>query len=381
MALRWLEGFQGCRNSTIFGRLYTVSAGSFTNTLTDEYGRTLPDSANLVATTPPLVGAVANSWIIGFGFQLTNGQLEASPSGFPFVSLLDSVGEQLRLEAIDATSATKPGGVYYRWRLMRGVTEIARTDQRWPANVQNDRRVYFELKATVRTSTNGSFELRYFTHKGGKTPVTVTWDNAVTGINTANQGTDGADRVGLSWNTGSTTGVNERCAYSDLYVCDSTGAKNNDFLGRLYMEAMTPQGDGNQTDWVLAGGAVSLEDAWNEGAATQSVTEDDKRVTSENVGDISLVTMTNLSSAVGTAVIIGMQVRLYGYMDTVGSRDIQFMYRKTTGTPAQVGTGILDLDSTSIVGEADTQENDPNTATDWVLADIQGIELGAEVDA
>lgn len=377
MALRWLEASQGCRHATIFARLYATVSGAVGSEYTDQFGRTQFDSSNLLLRTGPIVGSVQNTWVVGFGFQLTQATtLDTSPSAFPHVGLRNSAGEQLRIEAVDA-SETKPGGIYYKLRVMRGATELARTVQRFNGASQDTARTYFEFKATVRTSTNGSFSLRYHTLKGGATAFTATWDAANTGVNTANQGSDGADRHEFAWTTGSADTV----AFTDIYVLDSTGAKNNDFIGVVYMEAMKPDGTGTTNNWVLAGGAADVQDALEEAAATQSTLEDDRRVTSDDIGDITLATMSNLSSKFGTTAIVGMQVRLYGKMETTGSRDVQFFYRKTTGTPAQVGTSILDLDSTSIVGEADTQEDDPNTAATFVLADIQGIQLGFELDA
>lgn len=377
MALRWLEAFQAEQNTVILGRLYTNLAGAIGSNYTDEYGRTQFDSATLTMRTPALVASPENTWIVGFGFQIQAGQLNTSPSAFPHIGFRVAGGEQMRVEIIDA-SDTKPGGLYYRLRVMRGATTLATSNERFPGNVQGDRRIYFEFTATVRTSTNGSFSGRYFTFKGGPTSIPLTWSAANTGINTADQGSDGVDRLEIAHTTGD---ASDRVAFSDFYACDNTGAKNNAFLGKLYMEMLKPSGNGNTLNWVLAGSAASIEDALNEGNTTQSVSEDDRRITSDTVGDISLVTMTDLSALFGNPTIVGMQVRTFGKMETTGSRDVQFFYRKTTGTPAQVGTGILDLDSTTLVGEADTQENDPNTGTDWVLADINGIQLGVELDA
>ncbi len=378
MALRWLEAFQGSQNETINSRLYTNVAGGFGVSFADEYGRVQFDSSNLIGRTPSLVASPENSWIVGFGFQLTQGSLNTSPSAFPHIGFRVSGGEQCRLEIVNADITTKPGGLYYKLRVMRGATELARSVESFPGNIQANRRTYFEFKVTVRDGTDGSFEARYFTFKGGPTPIAVTWDAANTGINTADQASDGADIIEIAHTTGD---ANDRVAFTDFYACDNTGAKNNDYLGKLYMEAIKPQGNGNELDWVLAGSAASIEDALNESATTQSVAEDDKRITSDVVGDISLVTMTNLSSVFGQTPIVGIQVRVFGKMETTGTRDVQFMYRKTTGTPAQVGGEILTLSTTSIVGAAETLEDDPNTATDWVLADINGIELGVELDA
>lgn len=372
--LRWIEGFQGQANSTIFGRLYTNVSGLIDNVYTDEFGRSQFISDDLSLRTPVLVGAVENTWFLHFGFVLRASALNTSPSAFPGLSLRNSVGEQLRIEAVEANES-KPGGTYYKMRVMRGATELARTVQKFSDTTSSNHRTYFQFKAVVRTSTNGSFELKYNTHKGGV--LTATWSAANTGVNTANQGTDGADRAAFNWTTGDTT---DQVGFQDIVICDNTGSKNNDYLGSIYIEALDPSANGNELDWVLAGGAANITAALGEIATTQTVGNDDSRITSDTVGDISLVAMTDLSRITETT-IIGMQVRLAGKMETVGTRDVQFFYRKTTGTPAQVGTGILDLDTTSIVAEADTQENDPNTATDWVIADINGIQLGVELDA
>lgn len=377
MTLRHIEAFQACQNATIFGRFYTNVTGAVGSSFTDEYGRTQFASSNLVLRTPALVGSVSNTWFTGFGFQLVTGSLNTSPSAFPYVALRNSAGEQLRLEVVQAND-TKPGGSYYKMRVMRGATELARTVERFSGALLANRRTYFEFKAVVRTGTNGSFELKYHTFKGRATTFTATWDAANTGVNTANQGSDGADRFELTYTTGDAA---DTVGYTDWVIYDDAGAKNNNYLGAIYAENLKPAGNGSTLNWTLAGSAASIEDALNELPGTQSVAEDDKRLTSDVVGDISLATMTDLSALVDAATVVGMQVRLYGKMETVGVRDVQFFYRKTTGSPAQVGTGILDLDTTSIVGEADTQENDPNTGTDWVIADINGIQLGVELDA
>jgi hypothetical protein len=375
MALRWLEAGMACQNETIFARLYATVSGAVGNSYADEYARNLWESSNLILKTPAVVGSVANTWFVGFGFTMPTGELNTSPSAFPHVGLYDGVGEQLRIEVV-AANDTKPGGSYYKLRVKRGATVLATTVERFSGANLPTRRVYFEFKSVVRTSTNGSFELKYHDFKTGVH--TATWDAANTGINTANQGTDGADRFQFAWTTGD---VLDRVSLTDIYVLDNTGSKNNDYLGVLYCEALKPAGTGTTNTWVLAGSAASVEDALDEGAATQSTLEDDRRITSDVVGDLTLATMSDLSSKIATTRIVGVQTRIFGKMETVGSRDVQFFYRKTTGSPAQIGTAILDLDSTTIVGEADTLESDPNTSADWVIADINGVQMGVELDA
>jgi hypothetical protein len=374
MTMRWLEGGQGCQNTTIFSRLYATLAGTVGATAVDQFGRTVFNATNLVLTTFALVGSVQNTWIAGFRVNMVSGTLDTSPTARPGIMFRDSVGEQIRIELVDA-SETKPGNGRFKLRVMRGATELARTVETFSQNNSINNWTYFEWKVTINTGTNGSFSLKWHTHKSKNN--TATWDAANTSINTANQGTAGADRARLSWDTGGT----DQIAITDIILMDSAGSVNNDFAGEVFIEALDPDGTGTTNQWTLAGGAANVEDAINEPAATQSVAEDDKGCTSDVVGQITLATMSNLSFITATT-IIGIQVRMYGRMDTTGNRDVEFFYRKTTGSPAQIGSGrLLQLDSTSIEGQSDTLENDPNTAVAFVIADINAMQLGFELDA
>ena len=169
-------------------------------------------------------------------------------------------------------------------------------------------------------------------------------------------------------------------ATDNIYVCDGAGSVNNDMLGEVEIEAIDVSGDGATNAWDLNGGAASLEDAWNEGFDTQNTTEDDKRLTTKDVGDISLAALAN-PAVIRSVTVVGVETRLVAKMEASGTRDIQFFYRKTTGSPAQVGTSILTVSSTTLVGEDDVRETDPNTAAAWVVADIDGLQVGVELDA
>jgi hypothetical protein len=374
MTLRWLEGGLGCQNEVIFGRLYASVTGTIAAAVADHFGRNVFSSGSLILTTPALVSPVANVWVTGFRFNMVSGTLDASPSAFPGIMFKNSVGEQIRIEAVN-TSSTAPGNVKFKLRVMRGATELARTVEEFSQTLSIANWTYFEWKVTINTGTGGSFSLKYHTHK--VRDLTATWDAANSSINTANQGTAGADRAAISWATG---GV-DRLSLTDIYILDSAGAKNNDMIGEIYMENINPAGNGNTLQWILAGGATSIEDALNEGAAVQTVAEDDKGITSDVIGNISLATMSDLVKILNTT-IVGVQTRLYGKMDTGGTRNVQFFYRKTTGTPAQIGSGkMLVLSSTSFAGAADTLENDPNTGVTWVIADINAVQMGVELNS
>lgn len=376
MALRHLEGFEGQRNISILARLYAVATGTIATVTGHRGSRSAVSSSNLVLTSRDLLDGAAdqNTWILGWAMRLNNvNGLNDAASVIPYLSFKNASGEQLRIELIAANEA-KPGGNRYRLRVMRGATELATSNEAFNGNQSDLAWAYFEFKATIRTGTDGSFSAVYHTWR--EKNLSITWDAANTGINTANQGVDGADRIEIDLNQTPSTTI----AIDNIYVCDGSGAVNNDFVGELAIEAIDVSGDGDTVQWDLQGSAASLEDAWNETATTQSTAEDDKRVASKDVGFIELATLANVVDVRNTA-IIGIQTRLTGKMEATGTRDVQFFYRKTTGSPAQVGTAIVTFNNTTLTTYADTRETDPNTGSAWVVADVDGLQVGAELDA
>lgn len=369
MALRHIEGFEGQRNITILARLYATATGTITSETGYRGARSAVSSTNLVLTSVDLLDGAAdqNTWIIGLALR---GNSTGGTGSSAFFSLRSSAGEQLKVSLI-AADESKPGGRRYKLRVLRGATTLATSVETFDAQNTDLAWTYFEFKAVVRTSTNGSFSGVYHTRRNSNIP--ITWDAANTGINTANQGADGADRFSLDLTSPS-------IAVDDLYVCDGSGSVNNDFLGPVNIEAIDVSGNGDTVTWTAQGGAASLEDAWNETAITQSTTEDDKRVNSKDVGQIELAALANLVDCRNTPVI-GTQVRITGKMEATGTRDVQFFYRKTTGGAAQVGTKIVTFSNTTLVSHADTLDADPNTAAAWVVADIDGLQVGVELDA
>jgi hypothetical protein len=375
MALRHLESFEGQRHMTVLARLYDTATGSIAEN-TGHRSAFCVSSANLLLRTRDLLDGAAdeNTWIAGWAMRLANSSgLSAAATVFPYLSLRSAAGEQLRVEFV-ASNESKPGGNGYKLRVMRGATELATSVDRFLGSPTDYSFTYLEFEAVVRTGTNGSFTLRY--HTRYQQNIVATWTAANTGINTANQGADGADRVELALTQSPSTDI----AVDNIYVCDGTGSVNNAKLGQIHVEALDPTANGATVEWDLQGGAGSLEDAWNEAADVNNATEDDKRVSTKDVGFIELASMSNLA-VIRSVTIVGIQTRITGRMEASGTRDVQFFYRKTTGSPAQVGTDIVTFDNTSLISHVDTRETDPNTAAAWVVADVDGVQMGVELDA
>jgi hypothetical protein len=393
MTLRWLEGFDNVRNNDALGRLYNGSSTSLGalpilgNDPAEDRGGVSDAIYDSCATddeailhTPTLVAPVSNTWIVGFAMRSDDASILVTGTTAPYVAFHNSSGEQLRIQVYqDSPASTKPYGLYYGWRIMRGATEIARTDQRFTL-VDNTTRawVYFEFKVTI-DNTLGSVEGRFrnikMANNKGPAHETFTWDNAVSSIDTQDQATAGVDSFVLSFNTGTAA---RDVGFDNLYVCDSSGTKNNDFLGKCIVTphhiTTTGGGDGDTVDWTLAT-AISTEDAWQEPATS---VEDPDRLTSDTPLQIHLAAMIGID-LIDAADIVGVRMDLYGRMETSGSLDIGFMWRKTTGTPAQVESGaVLSVSSTTVTAASVIAEDDPNTSTDWVYADLNTAQFGAQ---
>lgn len=381
MALRWIEGFEGATSADeVHERIYETATNA---NLNPEDGASESATGEAVSgyqsvlTTNPLVGSPENSWIIGLAFR-SDSFNDFEQGDIPFIALENDDGEQIRLEWT-VINKTKPNGNTYRLRVMRGATELATSVNQWLID-NNDTSgwIYFEFKFTI-DDASGSFEARY-QHMNkpslnpGGAPTAVTWDASTSSIDTQEQVTTGANRFTVSMTTGSSS---HRVAFDDIYVCDSTGSKNNDYLGKIIIENQDVSGDGDTTDWTLAT-ATSTEDAWNE--PTTGI-EDDDRLTSDAISQVHLATVGALSTIPAGASIVGVRQDIHCRMETTGDLDIAHMMRKTTGTPAETNVGTaLNVDSTAYEASAVVLEDDPNTATDWDRADLDSYQHGVRND-
>lgn len=395
MALRWIEGFDASVNIEAVGRVYTGSEtvfGAGTNMAQEDpaqgrggvsdaiYDKCISED-DAVLHTPDLVSPAQNTWIIGFAWRPDTTVAPVTGATSPYVALRNTDGEQIRIEMYDASPANaKPQGVYIGWRIMRGAVEIASSVDKFDAYTigTTQKWYHFEFKITI-DNASGSVEGRYKYLSSpsvtGGSYTTMTWDASVSSVDTQNQTSTGADSFVLSMATGTS---NRSSSWDDLYVCDSTGAKNNDFLGSCIV---TPHhittvdgGDGDTTDWALAT-ATSTEDAWQEPA---TAVENDDRLTSDTTGQIHFTKFEALD-VMSDASIIGIRYDLHGRMETSGTLGIGFMWRKTTATAAQTEFGTaLSVSSTTMEAAAVIAEDDPNTATDWVFADVDSMQLGAK---
>lgn len=382
MALRWIEGWEAAAFPTTLDRYYrNVDIGAASVSASLNQGATLASSHCLTVggsgflETPQIVPTVQSSFVIGLAFR--SGQSAGLQQGGvdpAHISFINTDGEQCRIEFFDDNpSPLPPGGAVYRIRLMRGVTELCASTQAFSVVSENSEWIYFEFKVTIDNST-GSIVGRFsYIQKPRRNPsgsyTTLAWDAANTSLDTQDQTSAGALSVGFQLSN---------CRTDDIYICDGTGAKNNDYLGKIVVAGQKPNTDGATAEFDLAGSASDLFNAWNEGVTIDPTSgADDRRLSTDATGEIHLATMSALSGVSSGAVVVGLRQDLTWRMETTGDLDIAHRYRKTTGTPAETDGGVVNLDSTATTSHADITEDDPNTATAWVLADLSSYQHGA----
>ena len=378
MTLRWIEGFERGGDETILSRKYPGALTSATNSsiaLNDGFSSPSGNYLTSLVDTyqsPPVVGSASNDWIFGFAYRPGNtGASPVQSGGIAGIGLANADGEQVRVQVANAASSA-PQGEGYQLQIVRGSTVLATSNEVFPARGLR-RWIYFEFKITV--GDTGSVEGRYYDRKQKNGIQMLSWDNSLASVDTQEQSSTGADSIVIHANSGSPSSTH----FDDIYLCDTAGTRNNDYLGPVAITAIDVSGDGDTTQWELTGGATSTEDAWNEPENSQSLAEDDKRLKSQSTGAIHLATLDDVE-LVENVTIHGIAYAMHARMETSGSLVLHHRFRKTTGTPAESEAGSHTVTSTSISCGTSVQEEDPNTGAPWVVADIDGLQLGVRRD-
>lgn len=346
MSCKWIEGFETHTGSTQTARKYASATGSFS----PQAGRVFGNSGGplaAVAVTPSL--GLDNTWVIGFGVRL-NSHSAALNSGAQGIYMEKGTDEQYHLEILSTT------GVGFQWRIMRGSTEVD-ISASYDFGVWH----YFELKVTARTGSNGAYELR---HNG-------VLDTSGTSLNMADEGTDGADIFAFRY----TSNVSSVLLLDDIYVLDSSGSKNNDFLGPSIVEKveMTATGDDNDFTNDTPGASSDNWDQVNDAASATDETTAGGTISSDTNGHLDLYNASDLTQITGT--IHAVQIGIQAAMAAAGSRTLKPKFK---GTLEADGSNFL-VDSTTYDEFVEVFDDNPETAAAWDVADIDGGQFGVEV--
>lgn len=165
-------------------------------------------------------------------------------------------------------------------------------------------------------------------------------------------------------------GMANTCKVDDLYVCDTAGSTNNDFLGDIRVDCLFPDGDGNYSQFTPSTGGshyVLVDES------TPNTTDYNDGVT---VGDRDSYTFGNLS-ALASQTVYAVQVCMAINKDDAGSKSASSFVRSggTNGDGASVALG------TSQVIVPQIYEQNPNGSVAWTESTVNGMEAGCRVTA
>jgi hypothetical protein len=334
MSIEHVDSFDHYNNLTNFRRKYDVS--STTSGVTS--GRFGGSAASCQNSFFALTLTAQQTRVVGFAFLFNNPTISA---GTTLCQFTDSGTNQVdvRLTATGQLQVTRNG------------TQLGISS----ANViVGFTWYYIEFKSKI-DPTVGTYEVRV----NGVTVVSGTGANT---RNTANSSANGVT-MGFFANT-------QGQFVDDLYILNTLGSVNNDFLGECRILLKAPTGDGASTQWAPSTGVnhwANVDD---------NPPNDDTDYNSDaNVGDIDLYTYPAVAP---TGLIAGVQTVMCVRKDDAGTRQLSEVCR--SGGTNFVGSGVFTMLSTYLMFR-EIRETDPATGIAWTQSGVNNAQFGAKVIA
>lgn len=242
-------------------------------------------------------------------------------------------------------------------RIYRGTqtgTLLATSGQALPIQVW----AHLELKATIADS-GGQVEVRL----DGAQVLSFSGD-------TRNAGTAEIATVRFSTHLVS-TGNRHLLRLDDVYLCDTSGSRNNDFLGDVKVVTLRPNADTAQADFTPSTGSVHY-------SLVAEAPDDDGDASYVESGTVGHKDLYGYQDLTGTpAAILALQLATVARKDDAGSRSLRAVL-KSGATTANGATRVL---GTSYTLYDDRFEADPATGAAWSKAGVDALQAGAEVVA
>ena len=333
MSLLFCDSFDHYATADITSK-WTVNAGGIiasggrnsTNCV-----RLLGNPANLTRTFP---GSGYNTIIVGAAFKFGTGIALT-----PIIQLGDAtvIHVDVRCDGSKCLTVTRAGTLL----------EIA------SFTVVIDTWYYIELKVKIGDTTTGTWELRV-------NGVTVAQD--VGGGDTQNGGTAFVNKVVIGGVQG-----NELTVVDDLYICDTTGTYNNDFLGDVRVYYSPPDANGTNVAWAASAGTD--EECVDETAPNS----DTDYISTATPADKESFAFAALGI---TGNVKAVQTSLFARKDDAGSRTIRELCRSGgtnyVGASASIGDTYLYY--------CEIREINPDGApAAWSVAGVDAAEFGVEL--
>lgn len=284
-------------------------------------------------------GSSYNTLIVGARFTLPVGS--NAPTGTPILVFADAAqGTQfdVRLGTGGSVQVTRNGTVLAT--SSAGVIVIGAA-------------YHLQAKVTINDTT-GAYAIRL----GG---AVISGLPDATNVNTKAQSATGANQVRFNGPVSAASTL-----FSDLWVCDDSGATNNDFMGDVRGLALAATGAGDTTGWTPLSGAnyTNVDETIADGDTTYNYTS--------TPGTEDLYAMADL--AVGY-VVKAVQLVVEARKDDAGSRSIAITGRRS-GT-GYTGTTQSLLDTFMFLMQA--LDVDPTDSGAWTSTRVNDFQVGAKL--
>ena len=161
-------------------------------------------------------------------------------------------------------------------------------------------------------------------------------------------------------------GLGENRYFDDLYFCDGSGSRNNDFLGDMKVETIFPSGNGNSNDWSSSSGGDNYTNV------DENPPNDDTDYNYSTLsGNIDTFAFENLTTVSGS--INGIQLNILARKDDAGTKIVKQVIRR--------GSVDYVIENPHYMADAyayyvDIVEEDPSTSSDWTITGINAAEFG-----
>lgn len=344
MALVLLEGFETERNDFHLDRVYGFAP--WNQVSGRDGGRAIRGSTSTQWVPFWTQATQENNWVIGVDMF---GQIGSSPDG----GIRFSTGGNIQF-TITFEKGANDGqdiGVTFSDGSTTWTSPVRLIDGKWH---------YVEFVVTIRDGVNGSFEM-------------FVDDSSVyseAGIDTAQQGTDGADEIEF--------GLSGTIRYDNIYFVTGTTAPTTR-QGPIFITHVLPDGDGSENQWDIDGAAsaFSLVDDDPDLGSFQADT-----INADSANLKQLFTYQTMSAAFinphASINIVGVSVTNWGAMDGSGTRDVKVRFKDTSSATPVNGSGTWSLVGTTQQHYREVWAENPVTTAPFTRAEIDAMEVGVE---
>jgi len=345
MTLLWFDGFETYYGPDDFNSLSNIL--STTVSFSTSYGRR--GSRGLYAQAANnnfRVGLPSHptTIVLGYAFFINNNNLPSYNASYPFITLYD---------------AFPSGNIHLKFHINSSRLIEVRDSSGALIGTTSGHSIegkiwhYIEIKATI-SDTVGQITIKVAEIERLSTSAdkdTCNGSNAYVGCAKINP----------------TYNLNHYI--DDLYICDTAGSKNNDFLGDIRVDPLRPNGAGTHTDFNPSTGSnyENVDGIYPDDDSTYNDSQD------VAAGEQDSYAMESLD-------VLGLTI--HGVKDQItvrktdsGSREVKILTRQ--GASDYLGDTIILADS--FTTHTRIMENNPDDSAAFVEADITSGEVGVEV--